>query len=390
MEIRKLNQNEKFEARLISTLAFHQRMEDPEKERRNSESDPTEDWGAFDREGRMMAHIMHHRFSFRLDGQWVPGGGIGGVSTLPEYRDSGAIREIFQALLGEAYREGEILSALYPFNHAFYRKFGYETVRWRDEYSFPPETLRDYRFTGRAVQWKNGESVSAYTELYEKFASAFNLSIRRDDKRMLEEHMKGEWTRNRLFSYLLTEENRPVAYLTFQDVRNDPAAVLSIRDYAWDGRAGFSALLGFLARFSADYGSIQLFLPSSIELASLIHSPKAYDIQQTGSQGYMVRAVNAEKALQLLHRPEGSVFTVQVSDGLIPENNGTWLVRDESVKRTEALPDLIVSVQALSQLICGSVSLGEAMLREDVQVCSREEILSRVFVRKPVWVADQY
>ena len=54
MEVRKLTQEEKFDARLISTFAFHFRMEDPEKEKRESETDLTEDWGAFDDDGRLM------------------------------------------------------------------------------------------------------------------------------------------------------------------------------------------------------------------------------------------------------------------------------------------------------------------------------------------------
>ena len=186
MEVRILKPQEKFDARLIAALAFHQRMSDPEKARQDSEKDPVEDWGAFDEDGRLMAHILHHRFSFRLDGQWIPGGGIGAVSTLPEYRNRGAVRAIFGELLRQAYREGQVLSALYPFNHAFYRKFGYETVRWRDEYCFPPAMLREYRFTGRAVQWKPGDPVGEYTALYEKFASGFNLAVRRDDRKMLE------------------------------------------------------------------------------------------------------------------------------------------------------------------------------------------------------------
>ena len=252
MNVRKLTQQEKFDARLIATLAFHQRMEDPEKERRESEADPTEDWGAFDGDGRLMAHMIHHRFEFRLDGQWIPAGGIGAVSTLPEYRNHGAVRAIFRELLLQAHQEGQVLSALYPFCHAFYRKFGYETVRWRDRYHFSPSVLCEYRFAGKAVQWKSGDPVSGYTALYEKFASRYNLAIRRDDKRMLEDHMKGEWSRNRRFSYMLHEEDQPVAFLTFQDIRHDPAAILSVQDYAWDGKAGFHALLGFLARFSAD------------------------------------------------------------------------------------------------------------------------------------------
>lgn len=390
MEVRRLTQKEKYDARLISTFAFHMKLEDPEKARQESEEDPVEDWGAFDEDGRLMAHIIHHRFSFRMDGRWVPAGGIGAVSTLPEYRDRGAIRAVFKELLQEAYREGQVLSGLYPFNHAFYRKFGYETVRWRDRYSFPPATLREYCFTGRAVQWQSGNPVSEYTALYEKFASGYNLAIRRDDKRMLEEHMKGEWTKDRRFSYMLYEGERPVAYLTFRDIRHDPAAILSVQDYAWDGSAGFRTLLGFLARFTADYGTVEIDLPACIELCSVIHAPDAYDIRQTGEQNYMVRAVNAEKALEFLHKPTDCSFTVQVADPLIPENNGTWAVRQDAVTHSDAAPDLRVSVQALGQLVTGCVSLEETMLREDVQVHGNEEMLKRVFVRKPILAADHY
>ena len=389
MEVRKLTQDEKFDARLISTLAFHFRMEDPEKQKQESMTDPVEDWGAFDDGGRLMAHILHLKYMFRFDGEWVPSGGIGAVSTLPEYRNCGAIRGIFEKLLQSAYREGQVLSGLYPFNHAFYRKFGYEVVRWRDKYTLSPAVLSEYRFEGRAVQWQQDAPVSEYTALYEKLASAFNLAIRRDDKRMLEDHIKAEWSKDRRFSYMLYEEDHPVAYLSFQDVRSD-SAILSVKDYAWDGGVGFRALLGFLARFTADYGSITISLPTCLELASVIHSPRSYDIEQSGAQNYMIRVVNVKKALEIMRKPADCSFTVQVSDEMIPQNSGTWLVQNGQVRRTKKRPDLSASVQALGQLAVGSVSLTEAMLREDVKVNGNAEMLSRVFVRKPILVADHY
>ena len=207
---------------------------------------------------------------------------------------------------------------------------------------------------------------------------------------MQDDHVKGEWSKDRRFSYMLYEENKPVAYLTFQDVKKDSAPELAVKDYAWDGKKGFRALLGFLGRFTADYGSISIFLPVCLELASVIHSPNAYDIQQTGWQNYMVRIVNVEKLLHILQKPEDCSFAVQVSDPIIPENNGVWAVRSDSVERTDRQPDLCVSVQALGQLAVGSVSIGEAMLRDDVQVKDNLEILKRVFVRKPILIADHY
>lgn len=389
MEIRQLQGEERFQARLISTVAFHQRMEDPEKAKQESEKETDQDWGAFDEDGTLMAHIINNQFTSWLDGTLIRNGGIGAVSTLPEYRMDGAVKEIFRALLPHAYADGEVISTLYPFSHAFYRKFGYETVCWKNIYEFSPSVLKGYAFYGKVRLWKQGDPVQTWTELYNRCASGYNLAICRDERRM-EEHLKGEYYKDRKFCYMLYEAEEPVAYLIFQDIRHDPQAVLDVRDLAWNGPRGFRAILGFLARFSADYGTIRLFLPREIELLSLIRSPLVYDIQKTSEQSYMIRVVNAVKALETMKKPAGCRFVIRVTDEMIPENNGIWAVTGEGVVPTEKEPDLIVSEKALGQLASGAVSLPEALYREDTVVLGNREMLERVFVRKPILVEDHF
>ena len=391
MEVHKLTGGERFEADMISIVAFHMRLEDPEKRREESLKRTEEDWGAFSDDGKIMARIINNKYETWLDGRLVSNGGIGAVSTLPEYRNTGAVREIFGCLLPEAYRAGEVISTLYPFSHAFYRKFGYETVRWRNDYEFVPAVLGGYRFNGTAELWKSGDPVSEYTELYNRFAAGFNLAMRRDDAMMLEKHLKGEYYNDRKFAYLLREGGKPVAYLIFQDIRNDPAAILDVLDLAWDGREGLYAVLGFLARFTADYGTIRMFLPASVELLSVIQSPRAYDIRQTARQDYMIRAVNVPKLLEVLRKPEGCAFAVRVEgDAQIPENNGTWEVQGNTVRATDREPDLTVSVQAIGQMAAGCVSLDEATYRPDVRVHGNTETLRKVFIRKPILVEEHF
>lgn len=389
MKIRLLEGEERYQARLIATVAFHSRLEDPEKARLQSIEETHQHWGAFEEDGTLMAHMINHQFVSFLDGTRIRNGGIGAVSTLPEYRESGAIREIFHKLLPHAYADGEVISTLYPFNHAFYRKFGYETVCWKHVYEFRPEILKACRYSGKAVLWKAGDPVSPWTELYNRFAAGYNLALLRDDARMLD-HLKGEYYRDRKFCYMLSENGNPMAYVIFQDVKHDASSLLEVRDLAWDGPAGFRALLGFLARFSADYDTIRLFLPRDIQLLSLIRSPRAYDIQETVEQGYMIRVINAVKLLEAMKKPTDCRFTIRVSDEIIPENNGRWLVTNSSVTPTDGEPDLAVSEKALGQLASGAVSLSEAFLREDTEVFCKQELLNRVFVRKPILVEDHY
>ena len=96
MKIKKLDKKELFDAYLIAVNCFHMRVEDVEAKREAIEAEKHDDWGAFDEDGTMMARIINNHFLFHLDGQIIPAGGIGAVSTLPEYRNRGAVREMFK------------------------------------------------------------------------------------------------------------------------------------------------------------------------------------------------------------------------------------------------------------------------------------------------------
>ena len=391
MDIRLLAPEERFDANVISSIAFHMRMEDPEKERERSLRETVEDWGAFDDDGRLMARVINHDFTGFVNGRPVRNGGIGAVCTLPEDRESGAIRRIFEKLLPAARAKGEVISTLYPFNHAFYRKFGYETVCQRDDYTFPTSVLRDYRFRGRAVQWKPGDSIAPYLALGQRFASAFSLALLPTEERLRKAHFRGEFYRDKKFAYLLYgETGEAVAWLIFQDVTlGEYNHRIKVEDLAWLGREGFLALLGFLGRFTADYGSVCLPLPVGMELHHLIHTPQAYDVEKATRNNYMIRVVNVPALLGTLDVP--APFVLRVADDLLPENAGTWAVSPAGVSPAEGeKPDLSLDVRTLGQLAAGVIDLREAAYREDVDVRGREAVLEQVFRRRPVFVLDHF
>ena len=192
MQVRKLTQKERPEAGLISTVSFHGRIDNMDERVARWEADTTENWGAFDDDGTMMGHIVNNRFQCYFDGHVVECGGIGGVSALPEYRESGAIRAIFASLLPEARRNGEVLSTLFPFRHSFYRKFGYETTCYGTNYEIPTNALPRIRHDGWIKMWRPGDSTAEYTALYAPFACRYNTAIFRADARMASVHIKGD------------------------------------------------------------------------------------------------------------------------------------------------------------------------------------------------------
>ncbi len=392
MVIRQLKQEEKFMAGRISGICFHERIDDLTKKREEWEAIKAEDWGAFDENGTLMARMINNRYTSYVDGKEIQNGGIGAVSTLPEYRNAGAVKEIFRKLLPYAYENGEVISTLYPFSHQFYRKYGYETVCCRNQYRFKPEVLKGYRFDGEVIMWEEGEDISDYLRLYGQFASKYNLAVKREEALMKREHMKGNIYKERKFSYLLCKEGRNIAYLLIEDMYQPEAAFMWIEEAVWNSPEGFRAILGFLARFGADYGEIELTLPYDLELYSVIRSAKSYEIQKTTKQNYMVRVINVKRMLEVLSRPAGTDLTIRVCDPQIEQNNRIWHVTESMAEEAAdgTAVDMEVSIQAFSQLAVGAVSLNEALLREDLVVHAKEEEFCTLFRRKPIFMNEHF
>lgn len=392
MNIKKLEASERFEAYLISAYCFHSRVDDVEGQREQVEKEDLEDWGAFAEDGTMAARITNNKFDFIVDGAVVKAGGIGAVATLPEYRETGAIKSIFRELLPEAYRNGEIISALYPFSQAFYRKMGYEVVTYQSNYELKPALLAGYRFDGVVKRWTPGESIEDYLRIYNQFAKKFNLSMPRDTKSMLE-HMKvDKLYQERKFSYIFNLKGENVAYITFTDTYHNQAAILKVEESAWINRDGFYAILAFLGRFESDYGNIQLPLPYGIDLLRLIRTKRSYEIHKTCRHDFMLRVINAKKLLETIRKPLDCDFVIKVSDDMIPENNAILHVMADSVVKKDDtwIPDITVSVLALAQMAVGGINLDEAMLRPDVEISEKEEMLRRVFVEKRIFVGEHF
>ena len=239
------------------------------------------------------------------------------------------------------------------------------------------------------TRWNPGEPVDDYLKIYNEFAANYNLAMLRDEKSMTE-HMKvDKLYQERKFSYIFSRNGENISYITFTDIKNDPAAILHVEESAWVNRDGFQAILAFLGRFEADYGNIQLPLPYGIDLLRVIRSPRAYEIHKTCRHDFMVRVINAKKLLEVIKKPVDCDFVIKVNDELIPENNGVWRVTSDSVTEAEE-PDLIVSERAFAQMAVGCINLDEAMLRPDVEINANEEMLRRVFIEKKIFVGEHF
>ncbi len=384
MIVRRLKKEDLLDASRIRSISFHGKMNEEETARRleNTPDDQMhQHWGCFDEDGTMMACIINNDFAVHFDGRLVKMGGIGGVATLPEYRYGGAVRETLRAILKDARENGEVFSSLYPFSHEFYRKAGYEMFAPVVEYQFQPALVRGYRHAGWTKRIKKGEDHSEMKRVYAQFAGKYNLMLERPESR----YRVGDPFGSEDFTMLLGDERGARAYLYYQTDR-DGGNVLNVRDIAFADAEGFRMCLGYLGRMSADYSKVKLAMPADVPLMQLV--PESYDVTPRFREQPMARTTNVQKALELMKKPEGTDFTIRVTDDFLPENGGVYHVTAEKAERTEGKADLEADQRALTLMILGALNLEEAEFRTDVKVNANRDVLKMVFVRKPLFIAD--
>lgn len=314
--------------------------------------------GVFDEDGTLLGGMIMIEMDCRFEGNDCRFLGIGGVVTDPAERRRGAIRQIFEEGLPRLRNKGFVLSALYPFSHVFYRKFGYELGIVKRQAKLAPGSLRkDLHRAASIRRVLPGEPDGGMKQVYEKYIEGKNLAVIRDEGHWKSLRSGTPWE-NLKYSYVLyNEENEPMAYWVGTMVKGDEGATLTIADMAYTCREGMESIFAML-RSMNEVGTIRTLIPQDMPIRFLAEDP--YNVSEETSCGGMVRVMDAEKALAMLPAPalRGSC-TVEVSDQQIPENNGCFTITGDgeklTVARTTNDPDLQCTINGLSALVVGTL-----------------------------------
>ena len=183
MEIRQMKPEERAAYGRLCSLCFTYPYRDESAAvEAETEREQRQYRGAFDEQGRLCSGMIQLDMVCHFSGQEVKMLGIGGVVSHPGHRNCGGIRALFEEGLPRARQEGYVFSALYPFSHVYYRKFGYELAQVTREATFNPRDLRaDLRRAActELILPEDEAGREAVRQVYEAYARGRNLSVTR-------------------------------------------------------------------------------------------------------------------------------------------------------------------------------------------------------------------
>lgn len=400
MIARKLKPEERYFSGLHMAVAFEGGF-DLEKARATApeaeETEHSDCWAAFaEGEPAPVASFIMNKYQSRFDGHVVKMGGVGGVATLPAHRRGGAIRACMQASFRDLYNSGFVLSSLYPFSSAYYRKFGFENGQPCQLWTLPLSDLNVPDVGGRVYQLFPGDDYAPLLAVYNAVYEDCNLSVVRKvyDEDLAEKNLLEE---KRYIFVWEDETGAPGAFL----IGGRDGEVLNCRtDFSArngllfrDARA-LQGLLHFVrTAFIANFEAIRFSTPAHTNVISLFSEVTSIDCKLFVNG--MLRVVNVEEALKLCRcRGEGKL-TVQVNDPLLPENCGAFQIQfspaaENQVRRVTEQPDVVLNIGDFSALLLGVRSAEEFPWMPAVQVKNQNAPFENVFYKKPCHVLDLF
>lgn len=309
-------------------------------------------FGAFLDDGETLAAKIHPiTYLSNYCGKYLPSVGIGGVATLPEYRRSGCIREIFHEIFRIAPERGWATSYLYPFSYSYYRKFGYERVIRRKTIRFPVSVLGFADRNTDAVLYDNTGRLGDILLIYGRYAEKYNMMFPRDENTRAysaEPHKSKKWT------YIWYEKSGAPSSLATVKVES---GCLHVTEIAYADKSGLYGILGFLRMFEGQVHEVYFTdLPEDSELDFIAdnYSECRYELQNS-AQG---RVLLVETLLAQNNYPDEPGHFRLFADDTLEYNRGTYEVEyaggKSSVKKISGREfDLSAEIPALSRIMLG-------------------------------------
>ena len=309
-----------------------------------------------------------------IGGRFVGFGGVASLATAPEARRRGHVARLLQAMLREMRGNGQVLSGLYPFDTAFYRRYGWAVADRTAQFGLPTGYLTTAaRPPGRVIATGEGD-VKRLLELHDAWCSAHNLSLRRDRwwfaNRVL---YRGDAKQPPRYAYRYEAPSGATEGYVVLRFANEPdgAQLVRVRELAATTPRARAALLKFVGDFDSQATRVELLLPADDPLPAGLErydELKVHDLFATA----MIRVVDVKRLLDGVDLAgaaagdDDSAETVlEVDDPHASWNRGRFRVAvgagRSRATRSRKPADAELTIQVVTQLVTGYLKPAQAL-----------------------------
>ncbi len=390
----------------LETVAFYGRSNPEDGKYLRKVTKPEWTLAAFD-EGKPVASVRSIPSARLMHGTQTPFALISPVTCQAAYRRQGHVAELLRQSLELMKERGQPISGLYTPHDALYRRYGWERAEEKRRLNFDPAQLafRTAAPPGKtrpATQddWKTLDAI--YRERVDPLNGAL---VREEDWWRLA--VMADWTdkerRARDIVVWANESGEDRGYVVYQNRPTGKRATdgwaqqeIWVRDFVALDAGAYRGLWQHVLTHDLASNVVYESHPDD-PFVDLCEDPFVVTVNR--GEGPMIRIADVEGAIASRPYVGGSSasFTMRISDGNAPWNEGVWRVEAGEggmrAQKTDAAPDVEMSVNFLAPLYTG-LRTAETLAAVGMITVHRAEALTEITnafaVADPPYTQDYY
>ena len=287
--------------------------------------------------------------------------GVLAVAVMPHVRGAGVGSAMMKFGIREYFERGYELASLYAFKESFYRAFGYETTGLRYRISVDMNVFPRVKAT-LPIRQLGADSIDIIRDCYHTFAhKRSGLNLRHGiqwDRILPKDSMRTIYAAgDPVEAYAILQHN--VEFWADQE----------IVEFVWTTKRGYDSILSVFAGTGINKKNVTWVEPSDSPFRARYWD---HDAAVTGlTPQIMFRVVNVRKGLEGLKPTASGSFTIEISDEVVPENNGPWRVTfsPQGVKvEPSKTAGFRMDTRQFTQALMGEPSLSNLVMNDLVEI----------------------
>lgn len=341
----------------------------------------------------LMSMIRNYTFNQCVRGEIKKMGGISHVSTFPEYRLKGYMKELIKAAFIDMKQKQQCVSTLHPFNEIFYERFGYVGTNDNLLVKASLEGFSHYLKSGSNIENGWGEERRRAIDVQTEFETfKFQLDLFENHGLVFLNNVSMEYWKvdhEDVIVVFIKKNNEVMAAAKYIKIGYGENGKIFVCEMYWKNIESRFMLFRYFAKHKEQFSHIELRVSYGVNFWGWIKdSTRPFEIK-ANNKPWMVRIIDVLESIDGIRVNLEDEVLVEIEDEVCQWNNGDFKIQavDNKLKIRKCSgikPNVKMDIKGLTALLYGVYNTEELKYKGWISEIegNYEELLDEWFPKK--------
>lgn len=333
----------------------------------------------------IVSSLQLNQYKINLNNKIYDTSYVVGVSTFPQVRGKGYMKNIMEFSLRELYKKNQLVSILMPIDYRLYRKYGYEHCYDQLEYNIQIDDLKKFKTNGilnKAVE----SDAYKLVDISKAFLSNLNGNIERDEEYYKSLFKEIESENGHIYIHKGNDYDGYIIYFLNGET-------MFIRELYYKNIDSLKSILKFVYNHNTQCKKVNITAPINDKIRFILDNPKTCEVKIRPFM--MGRIINLKKYLESLYIQSDINISenIYIKDEYIKENNGLFNIKLHNskleVSRVDGTSENYFDINTITQLAFSYIDIDEALTINNKNINDNTiKLLNEIFKKKENYINE--